>query len=195
MIFNREFDSSLWMILNADKKYRTSIARIISSIPSGLLKRVQDELKKEIIDNSKEKILTSAIRDIRGNTYMFKINISSNDLKIKLLAWNQFEDDSEYEYDIDLVKFNLEQFDDDISYIGSFFFEERYSSFLLNSLIVNSDGLGYEIYENTDSKMVVQISGNEVYDRIVDLTKLPSDFSQEDLSSKNSFKKLIRGKK
>lgn len=195
MIFNREFDSSLWMILNADKKYRTSIARIISSIPSGLLKRVQDELQKEIIDNSKEKILTSAIRDIRGNTYMFKISISSNDLKIKLLAWNQFEDDSEYEYDIDLVKFNLEQFDDDISYIGSFFFEERYSSFLLNSLIVNSDGLGYEIYENTDSKMVVQISGNEVYDRIVDLTKLPSDFSQEDLSSKNSFKKLIRGKK
>ena len=52
MIFSKEFDKSLWYILEADVENRNNIVNLIKSLPEDFIAKISDSLK--YVDNEYE---------------------------------------------------------------------------------------------------------------------------------------------
>ena len=52
MIFSKEFDKSLWYILEADVENRNNIVNLIKSLPKDFIAKISDSLK--YVDNEYE---------------------------------------------------------------------------------------------------------------------------------------------
>lgn len=194
MVFGDGFDKTLLLILISDKNNREQIINLIKSVPLELMERIQNVLSNK--DNCLRLVeLNQFIRDDNGNNLMFRISINESNLRIKLSKWKQYGNNYEEEYDLDLGKISLDMIpDDDIIYIGSFYNSISELFLGIGPIFINSDGVGYELYIGEDNKLVVQISGNRIYDKKINMDILSVDFRYNDLNDKN-IKRLIKGKK
>lgn len=194
MVFGDGFDKTLLLILISDKNNREQIINLIKSVPLELMERIQNVLSNK--DNCLRLVeLNQFIRDDNGNNLMFRISINESNLRIKLSKWKQYGNNYEEEYDLDLGKISLDMIpDDDIIYIGSFYNSISELFLGIGPMFINSDGVGYELYIGEDNKLVVQISGNRIYDKKINMDILSVDFRYNDLNDKN-IKRLIKGKR
>lgn len=93
MLFSKEFDSSLWFILNSDKKYRKEIMDILNNMPQELYKKIQDEIKKvelEYEDNQDDIEIFETAKGKNGYTYGFRLSYCcGSELSLFKGRWNK----------------------------------------------------------------------------------------------------------
>lgn len=196
MVFSKDYDKTLWLILYADKNNRYDIANFIRIIPKELLERIGNEVMNGNISDKIE--FSRAVRDDNGELSMFKVKIDKYSLRIQLSSWdNNFE----YAYDIDLGKIDFSKINEnDLTYVGSYYYGKTGAFLGVGPTIVNADGFGYEMYVNEDNNLMVQVSGSKFlfdyqYDKLVNMDMNLVNLELDDLLSNNSVNKLIRGKR
>ena len=196
MIFDKDYDRTLCLILYADKNNRYEIANLIRIIPKELIDRIQNISMNDDITDKIE--FSKAVRDDMGVLSLFKVKIDKYSLRIQL---SYFDDNLERAYDIDLGKINYDMInDDDLIYIGSYYHGNTGSFLGIGPVVVNADGFGYEMYVNEDNKLTIQVSGSKFlfdyqYDKVVNFDVNNVDINMEDLLDNNSVNKLVRGKR
>ena len=76
MLFNEEYDKSLWLILSGDSKNRDIILKFVDSIPKSLYK----ELNKSINWCKNVRPFYSLIKDNKGYRYWYSLNSNTGEL-------------------------------------------------------------------------------------------------------------------
>jgi len=199
MVFNSEFDNTIWLILASDKKYREKIADFIYNIPEDLYKKICYQLElyrsgRDIRANE----YTKVFRDKEWNNYFYIVNIDSREIKISLKKWNSMGDKLEENISLSMYAVSLEDLMninlDNSLYIGSYHYN---SSGFVNpfgsTLVVLGDECDYEIYENDELKVSISDDDSKLVN--VDYKNKPQDFILSDLGDKHSVKCLVKGRK
>lgn len=78
MIFNENFDRSLWMIIKNDRKNRDRIVHFIKSIPYELIIMIQEVL----VEYNKYRYFSKQVYDSIGDLYSFSIDSKDDILSI-----------------------------------------------------------------------------------------------------------------
>lgn len=197
MIFSKNFDNTLWLMIRSDKKNRYDIIKLVSSIPKDLL----DELNIFFHCGSllKEKKIRKALRDSFGNTCLFDIYISDTEIKIDLSKWG-LSDDCEEFYELNLKSISLDKelvFDTlDSFYIGSYFWRITKPIILFNEVVVitKCNMLSYELLDVSSSKIVIRLFDEYSKVKEISLEKIPDEIYLDDFKSYSKVKKLDKQK-
>lgn len=196
MVFSKDYDKTLWLILYADKNNRYDIANFIRIIPKDLIERIRNVLMNGNISDKIE--FSKAIRDDDGILSLFKIKIDKYSLRIQLSIWNN---NMESAYDIDLGKIDFSKVnEDDLTYVGSYYYGKSGAFLGVGPTILNADGFGYEMYVNEDNNLMIQVSGSKFlfdyqYDKKINIDMNQVNVELDDLLNNNSVNRLVRGKR
>ena len=196
MVFSKDYDKTLWIILYADKNNRYDIANFIRIIPKDLIERIRNVLMNGNISDKIE--FSKAIRDDDGILSLFKIKIDKYSLRIQLSIWNN---NMESAYDIDLGKIDFSKVnEDDLTYVGSYYYGKSGAFLGVGPTILNADGFGYEMYVNEDNNLMIQVSGSKFlfdyqYDKKINIDMNQVNVELDDLLNNNSVNRLVRGKR
>lgn len=197
MIFNNNFDKSLWLILASDKHRRMEIANFLNLIPKDVLDKISYHLKSDMAEDTTIKF-NNATRDLLENTYLYKIEMSKKKLTIKYSKWGQSIDETEENFELSLVSLS-EDLIKEVGFSDSIYLGGCYSnnvSLFLNALFVKCDGYFYYAYfDDVKQKVVVEILGNKVKEKSIDLNMIPDDINLCDLEDKKSINRLVRIKR
>lgn len=186
MIFSNDIDKALYLVLANDKKHRGDIAKLIYDMPRDLIVRIQNKLEEIYNDDSLSDVeLCKAVRNSDNITSMYRVLVFYNGVRIKLSRWNNQD---EWVYDLELCDVNLDE------YIGSYFYSETGLFLGIGPMIVTSNGVDYELCENSLGNKVMLLSSNKVNTKRIDMSVIPEEISLEDLISKKSVNKLVKRK-
>lgn len=173
MIFNKEFDKSLLLILNGDNKNKKLILNFIDSIPITLYKKMLDgfvEYKKQKeIDNiymlEKEEIKSEMVID--NIKYYFVIDLIFN----CLIVGRSSLKNGEYNKDFELALFS------DSSYNKLEVFDNQFLGSIDGTLIDNR--INYDLVNTFLGVMIVKRENNSLsrYKRI-DINKFIDDMNK-----------------
>ena len=64
----------------------------------------------------------------------------------------------------------------------------------IGPMMVVSDGIDYELYEDNLGNKVMELSGNRVNSKVIDKLSIPTEICLDDLACKKNINKLIRRK-
>lgn len=196
MVFSKDYDKTLWLILYADKNNRYDIANFIRIIPKDLIERIRNVLMNGNISDKIE--FSKAIRDDDGVLSLFKIKIDKYSLRIQLSIW---DNNMESAYDIDLGKIDFSKVnEDDLTYVGSYYYGKSGAFLGVGPTILNADGFGYEMYIDEDDNLMIQVSGSKFlfdyqYDKKINIDMNQVNVELDDLLNNNSVNRLVRGKR
>lgn len=196
MVFSKDYDKTLWLILYADKNNRYDIANFIRIIPKELIERIRNVLMNgDILDKIE---FSKAIRDDDGVLSLFKIKIDKYSLRIQLSI---LDNNMESAYDIDLGKIDFSKVnEDDLTYVGSYYYGKSGAFLGVGPTILNADGFGYEMYIDEDNNLMIQVSGSKFlfdyqYDKKINIDMNQVNVELDDLLNNNSVNRLVRGKR
>ena len=200
MIFGDDYDRTLRLILMNDRKNRYEIAKLISSLPDELISDIRIGINEFNAGILKDEILINkAIKDKDGRTSMYRIKISNGKLLINLCRWiNDLEENYEFEmiplvFDVNHKCLLLDKDMGDTIYIGGFsLISSRLSSFLGNTIVSDYNCIQYELYEDIDSNLMIELSDDRIIDRKVNLDMFFKDIIVEDLNSKKNIRRFVR---
>lgn len=202
MVFNEGFDNTIWMILSSDKKYREEIAKFIYNLPKEIYDSICEYLKDYSYDreyNDYEfRNIKKLIRDNDGINNFYCLEICPYKIKINLKRWDSANDKLNEDIQLLIYYCNMNELNDmeypvclgNYSYNGSRFLNP-FSSFL----IVNSDDMEYEIYDNNDIEVMISVVGSYEFDKIINLNNMHQELELSDLRDRRSVNRLVRGRK
>jgi len=202
MVFNSDFDNSLWLILSSDKKYRFDIAGFIYNLPKELYDSICNQLKeynsnKDNIDYE-YKCFRKAFRDKNGVNSYYNIEMNPYEIRIKLKRWENTWD--KFQENINLSIFsislsNLDEFDDSLC-IGNY---NYVSSRLLNpcstTVVIIGDERNYELDDIDEMNLKISITADDRKTVNVKFEKKPQDFILDDLRERQNVNVLVKGRK
>lgn len=204
MVFNEEFDRTIWIILASDKDNRFNIAEFIYNMPRELLEKIYNQLKLYSSDNDNKAMKSNdfrkALRDKDGNNYFYTVDMDSQEIKINLKKWNSSSDKLEENIGLSLYAISIEDLtnieEDFPLYIGNYHYNT--SGFLnpfSSTLVVLGDERDYEIFENTILGLKISVTDDNRTFRRVNIKNMPQDISLSDLGDRCSVNRLVRGRK
>lgn len=189
MIFNIEYDNSLYIILLSDIVNRENISRIIYNIPCELLEKIKFYLDKNEKDIG-SKQYKCVKRDKDNNLYMYVINIFDSEIKI---IYNKWSNNLEEKYKLSLCPFKDNIIMEYPRYLGNY--DEMRSNVFCGTVLVREKIRDYEIEKDTYLGSFVSLSDDPNRYWIVSLKNKDMKLNQEDLKDKNSLNKLVRRRK
>lgn len=197
MIFSRDIDKILWLMVASDKKNSYDIAKLVGSIPMDLMDEVRDLLKNRLV--SKDKSISRLMSDYLGNTYLFTIYINDGGMRIKASKFEVCNAILEvHELYLSNVLLNETLIIDSTS-IGSYFKQIRKTLFpsILEKLLVvtNCDKVDYELLDMVGQNVFVQVSDAHIYEKKVSLKKMPEEIYVDNIISTSRINRLVRKKK
>ena len=200
MVFNLGFDNSLWLILSSDSKYRFDIAEIIYNMPKELYDSIRNQLKEYnndlyLIDYD-VKCFKKVIIDNNGINSYYYVELDPCKIIIKLKRWNSALNKLNEDIELVLYSLNLFELDEYPVCLGKYNYNR--SQFLnpfISLLSVISDNREYEICDNNDMMLDINLSDDMELNRKVNLKLLPNEIVVGDLKDRRSVKRLVRGRK
>ena len=100
MIFSKEIDRTLFLILYSDKKNRDLIANFIYNLPKRLVERICFVVNNSLLSGKiKSDIITDAFKNDELMS-IYRVDVSVDRIKISLSKW--YFNDREEEYNIEL---------------------------------------------------------------------------------------------
>lgn len=207
MLFDKNFDRSLWLIIASDKVSRERIGRIISFLPQ----EEYDQLQKEIEHYYKNKSTGDVDRIVFNKTfvgkddfnYYFRVQICSNELNVKICRWIEKSDRLEEDYELNLVSIsnedlvNMEYLKN--GYIGSYSQEFNRIHFVdyLTSVDTAKWNRDYCLLRVPLGYISSSILGRRIFKvNVVNaLKRIPNDMVVDDFSSQDKRNELVRRRK
>lgn len=172
MIFNRNFDRTLWLILNGEKYNKNLICDFICLIPESLKKQIDDAFVKyeEVMNNSDTDILDR--EDIKGefyvdnNKYYFILDMVLDKLTIGIKML--FNGEYQKLYELSLYG---DSFIDKIQK-GDNYYLGRIEEFITNKVV------NYELFNNFIGVIVLTKESNSfpIYKKI-NINMIPDDIN------------------
>lgn len=199
MIFDKEFDKSLWMILSADKKNRNKIVEFIRSIPE----RLQEEIKKSIsIYREYEMDDDSVCLDdslLNGNyetqdriLYWYEYDDDFGSLELGYSVYNGERYEEAFELTLEPCGNKIEYFEDE--YIGNLEYDITQSGY-----ITTCSEIEYNMIKTPFGTFVVSMlddrnNKEKLGISRVNLRNMPDEMFMTDLNNNDSVKRLVRRK-
>lgn len=193
MIFNEDFDRSLWLVLASDRYNREDIAKLIYNIPNELLQSIVIQLN-EYNDSSREiddsyKVMSKLDICANGDNCFYIIEMNRYEINIRVNCW--FSDFDEV-YELTLISLSKNNLDDVNSrYIGSYTYD--------NYFLLPNDSRNVDRQYNLISNVLFGLKFSKIdigrYSKLISLRKMPNDIIMSDLESRKSVKKLVRKRK
>ena len=110
MIFDKDFDRALWLLVSAKKKYSANICKLISLLPENVYEQIQTAIVR-YYDNSLGNVRDSVIysttlSNVDGFDYYVVIKVISGKLYFNVRRWNEKNSERlEEDYELVLKRF------------------------------------------------------------------------------------------
>lgn len=195
MIVDNDFDKVLWIMLASDKKNRMDIAKLIYSLPEEII----DGIKKALVDRDKlEKVeFSHSVGNFIEGLTLFRVIIDGEYLKIKLSKFNYHGNETEDTEELEMAIMSMDKIMDkayrDIIYLGGYSYNFVDSALGSNFILSLCNGAGYEMFLDPDGKIIVQVGDNRVYQREIDLDRMPKEIDRDSLDNRRMVKRLVKG--
>lgn len=186
MIFDVEYDNSLYIILSSDIKNRENIAKIIYNMP----KEVLEKIRKCLDENKYINEYKCAKRDESNNIYIYVINIIDNEIRI---VYNKWSNNLEEMYKLSLCRFKDNINMDYPCYLGNY--DEIKSYVIWRTVFVRENVRDYEIEKDIFLGKLVSLSDDPDKYWIVNLKNKDMKIERDDLKNMDSVNKLLRRRK
>lgn len=201
MLINKTYDKSLWFMLCSDRENRDRIVEFINRIPMELYDKIRISLgfyidKENIfsITNNDEfykSFLNGEVRTIGDMRYWYMFDTKTGTLN---LGESIIDGEDEYNsFIMTIYPINDRILND----------KKEYNDCLVGE-ITNcyldeySDTVSFHLIRFSFCDIIVSSCKNYLYNknkyRLIDIDNMPNNFTLNNLGSKNSVKRLIRGK-
>lgn len=192
MIFDKNYDKSLWLILMSDKDNREEIIKFIKNIPKELYVKLNTALKKYYEfesnvkgDSIRDFILCGEVVDDKQDIYSFYIEPKDGTLNLAKHVLNNFQ----YYYcsvELFLVPYgldeNLEIFNKQL--IGKIWCATDKQKFIETYSIADYDYIKYEFINMfCDNALIVCSSNAKKRTRKINRREIKDDYNLRDLES------------
>lgn len=178
MIFDKDIDKNLYIILSCDIKSRENISGIIYNMPRELLDRIRIYLSSNKLDGGCE--YRYAKRDNDNNSYMYVVNVCNDYIYILCKKWNNLEEN--------IYKLVL-----GYEYIGTY--SEEVSILVNNLVVFIGYDREYEIVREIPIGSIISLSSDKRKYSIVNIKKRDINIELDDLKDRRSVCKLVRRRK
>lgn len=204
MIFDENYDRSLWLLVASNKSDSDKICRLISYIPEDVYRQIQDSINNYyngIIKNNT--IFNTSLSNIEGYDYYITVKIVNDKLYFNVLRWIENKGRVEEEYQLVLQEM-LKEYLTDMSWgdkrsLAKYSSEFNNIKFVGNLTAVDteSDDRRYRVTK-VPFGFVVTTSKNKmiVAKKYVNLFKnMPEEIYLDDFSSEEKREGLVKKKK
>lgn len=202
MIFDKDFDRTLWMILSADKKNRNRITEFIRSIPSELYQKIQKSISVYKEYESSERFDSGYLDEtlLSGNyethdriLYWYELDDDFGSLELGYSVYNGEKYEEAFELTLEPYNNKIEYFEDEC--IGNLDYDITESGYTstCNEIEYNMVKTPFGIFvvsmlEDKNDKEKLGINR-------VNLRNMPDEMFMTDFSHKDSINRLIRKKR
>lgn len=178
MIFNKELDQILYLILKKDKKNRNDILKLLNDVPRELYKDVRYAFK-----TGDHNIITVKAYYNEENNTLYRISCTSDETEITIHEYKKYS--NKYEESKILTISNY------LGKLGSFINCDKPTYINNNDVFIEDIKSEYELLETPIMDIFVKKSDDEVIPlvRHCDLTKLPKTLSLVKLDKKFNYEK------
>lgn len=190
MIFNKNYDRSLWLMLSGDEVNRSKIAEVITNIPYELYEQI-----RKLIENYNIGITEPKEIYYEKDNMKYSVNISNGELSINIVKSDKTQNET-----IKLFIFPVEE--DEISkmemhtgkHLGGF----SYTLTAGNIFAIGGELEEYDIEKTIFGTCVKVYANNKVKavnTRKVDESRMPDDMYSHQFRNEKGITRLIRRKR
>jgi len=209
MIFNKEYDNSLWAIINGDKNHNHLITNFIHELPSEFIAQINQAIKEResILDiiYINHDLLPNIPKNLSGTSdlvdnvqYTYLLDIDFGELKIM----KTIKKDNSFE---NVLTLHLEQFNLPLTgvlgtggILGSLEYQVKEKKYFQDFPVINNYRFEYSISKNMFSHTVTttEICGNSRLHtkQSIDINQLPSNLTLKNIpliTKKISLERMI----
>lgn len=190
MIFNDNYDKTLWLMLHSDIKCRKMVIDFINGIPSSLFEFIVDGLTRRHDDNK-----LGLLKELDDGNYKYSCKVDSDTEELfisrHLIINGNFED----VFMLKILPYDVLDGARKIS-LGSVIYMYRNHN---NPYVWECDKVDYDL-RKIASKLIVSVTrdydiGIRTKYRIIDKSIIPSEVDFKDLQKEESIKGFMRKKK
>lgn len=195
MILNKEYDNSLWAIINGDKQHNHLITNFIHELPSEFIEQIKLAIiKRESIMDNRFKNLNyqDGINTLSGTTdsinnvkYTYLLDVDFGELRIMktIVKDNSFE--NVFTLHLEEISLPLTSVLDNGTLLGSLEYQVKEKKYFQDFPIINNYHFEYGISKNMFSHTVTttEVCGNSRLStkQSIDIEKLPTNLNLKNI--------------
>ena len=198
MIFDRNYDNILWLLIDGDKNNRDIIINFIKSIPSELLIKIQEAILEynnyKLDKENKDYVgFNGDMYDKNGNLYSFNIDDDSDVLRLSRSTYNY----GKYYNDFDLVLSSYNDIDQLSGYskviLGYLSYNYKHVIYDNSVCLGDCTTINYDLVKLPFGSIVVSFNEDLLFKRrigVVDTDNLNKDYTIDNVRDE-----LVRSRK
>lgn len=203
MIIDKNFDKSLWLVLNADKKNSERVVNFIVNIPNELKEQIKEKIKiLNEFKNSEDKRITFLCGEYETSEhllYWFELDSYFEEIDMGYKRFNGcvYEDVFEMTLSLSEDLFSVKNFDK--KNIGRIEYDISTKNIDNIFNVVESSENEYNLYRTPLGYLVVYSvdddKGIKHYMKIINILDMPEQLFIDDIKDRNDAKKLVKERK
>lgn len=208
MVFDKNYDNTLWLVLMGDKNNRDVIMEFIKSIPANFLYTIQNtllEYNRYLLENENVPVKDRSYRAFNGDIYgsdgylySFNIDISSNTLSLFRNAYRY----GLYFNDFELVLFPYNMISQLVDFSKCMIAELNYDYDQINTgsqvLLGDCTNVYYNLVKLPFGSVLSSLNNDLFLFKkrisLVDTENIPVDYNVSDMNN-DRINKLVKSKK